>query len=96
MGTESVDQGFICWVMNDFRACAADPCALGPQRRLSQMNTPQEEHSPTGKRADRKEHWLPLLEQELKQRVGWADEAISPFARRNRAPKVKPIVRRAA
>jgi hypothetical protein len=25
--------------------------------------------------------WLPILEKEIKRRVGWADEAISPFAR---------------
>jgi hypothetical protein len=24
--------------------------------------------------------WLPALEQELRSRVGWADEAVSPFA----------------
>ena len=24
--------------------------------------------------------WLPILEKEIKRRVGWADEAISPFA----------------
>lgn len=26
--------------------------------------------------------WLAALEQELKSRVGWLDEAVSPFARR--------------
>jgi hypothetical protein len=24
--------------------------------------------------------WLPALEQELKSRIGWVDEAVSPFA----------------
>ena len=24
--------------------------------------------------------WLPALEQELRSRVGWVDEAVSPFA----------------
>jgi hypothetical protein len=32
------------------------------------------------------ERWLPVLEQELKSRVGWADEAVSPFAVRKPAP----------
>ena len=25
--------------------------------------------------------WLPILEKEIKRRVGWADESVSPFAR---------------
>jgi hypothetical protein len=59
------------------------------------MITSQQEQRPT-KAVQRKERWLPLLEQELKQRVGWVDEAVSPFARSRRAPKAKPPVRRAA
>jgi hypothetical protein len=43
----------------------------------------------TAKPETRKAQWLPVLEQELKRRIGWVDEAISPFARRLR-------VRRAA
>ena len=35
--------------------------------------------------AVRTTQWLAALEQELKSRVGWVDEAISPFARRKRA-----------
>ena len=34
--------------------------------------------------AARTTQWLATLEQELKSRVGWVDEAISPFARRKR------------
>jgi hypothetical protein len=29
--------------------------------------------------------WLPALESELKSRVGWVDEAVSPFATAMRA-----------
>ena len=32
--------------------------------------------------AARTTQWLATLEQELKSRVGWVDEAVSPFARR--------------
>jgi hypothetical protein len=35
----------------------------------------------------RKLRWLPALESELRRRMGWVDEAISPFARRRRAAK---------
>ncbi|MEA2980533.1 MAG: hypothetical protein QOF09_2356 [Alphaproteobacteria bacterium] len=31
-----------------------------------------------------KTRWLAALEQELKSRVGWADEAVSPFAGKRR------------
>ena len=34
--------------------------------------------------AGRKTRWLAALEQELKSRVGWVDEAVSPFATRTR------------
>jgi hypothetical protein len=37
-----------------------------------------------GSRAARKTNWLPALEQELKSRVGWVDEAVSPFAGKRR------------
>jgi hypothetical protein len=43
-------------------------------------------------RATRKTSWLPALERELKSRVGWVDEAVSPFAgkrRKARPPKVQ-------
>ena len=35
--------------------------------------------------AARKSNWLPALEKELKSRVGWVDEAVSPFAAQTRA-----------
>jgi hypothetical protein len=34
--------------------------------------------------ATRTTQWLAALEQELKSRVGWVDEAVSPFARPKR------------
>jgi hypothetical protein len=38
-----------------------------------------------------KTRWLPILENELRRRMGWVDEAISPFARTlRRQPKAKP------
>ena len=40
--------------------------------------------SPPGT-AVRKTRWLPALEKELKSRVGWVDEAVSPFAAETRA-----------
>ena len=36
-------------------------------------------------KAVRKTRWLPALEQALKSRVGWVDEAVSPFAAERRA-----------
>jgi hypothetical protein len=47
--------------------------------------------------AVRKTHWLAALEKELKSRVGWIDEAVSPFGgrrrSRNRARIVAPLAR---
>ena len=42
--------------------------------------------------ATRTVQWLPALEQALKSRVGWVDEAISPFAGRRAglAPRKTP------
>ena len=37
-------------------------------------------HDEPARKAIRKPRWLPALEQELKSRVGWVDEAVSPFA----------------
>ena len=48
------------------------------------------------KPASRKTRWLPRLEQILKSRIGWIDEAISPFTRRQRVVKSKPRIREAA
>jgi hypothetical protein len=36
----------------------------------------------------RKTGWLPALEKELKSRVGWVDEAVSPFATETRAARI--------
>jgi hypothetical protein len=46
--------------------------------------------------AVRKAGWLPALEQELKSRVGWVDEAVSPFAKRRRRKQAAPKVQRDA
>lgn len=35
--------------------------------------------------AARRESWLTALEKELRSRVGWADEAVSPYAIRRKA-----------
>ena len=39
--------------------------------------------------AIRPAQWLSVLEQELKSRVGWVDEAVSPFAGRRSAPALR-------
>ena len=45
----------------------------------------------TSPSAARGTNWLSALEQELKSRVGWIDEAVSPFAgRRRRGPSSRP------
>lgn len=36
--------------------------------------------------------WLPILERELRRRVGWVDELVSPFARSKPQPGVKVAV----
>ncbi len=59
------------------------------------MDLSEEEYRPTIRRR-RKESWLPLLEQELKQRVGWSDEAVSPFAQQSRMHALQADIRRAA
>lgn len=41
-------------------------------------------------RKTRKTPWLPVLENEIRRRMGWVDEAISPFARAQRPAKAKP------
>ena len=46
-----------------------------------------DESARTAVRAPR---WLPTLEQELRSRVGWVDEAVSPFAgARRQAPAIQ-------
>jgi hypothetical protein len=44
------------------------------------------------KAAGRRTRWLPALERELKSRVGWVDEAVSPFAG-VKAPARTPVQR---
>jgi len=47
-------------------------------------------HDEPARKAIRKPRWLAALEQELKSRVGWVDEAVSPFAAKARtAPTAK-------
>jgi hypothetical protein len=41
----------------------------------------------TAKTDTHKAQWIAVLEQELKRRIGWVDEAISPFARKLRVPR---------
>lgn len=55
-----------------------------------------EDDRAASKPSSRKARWLPLLEQILKARIGWVDEAISPFARKQREDRAKPGVRQAA
>jgi hypothetical protein len=46
-------------------------------------------HQATTPSAIRETKWLSALERELKSRVGWIDEAVSPFAgRRRRRTKI--------
>ena len=46
--------------------------------------------------AVRKTHWLPALEKELRSRVGWVDEAVSPFAAKRRTARAEPKIQRDA
>ena len=49
-------------------------------------------HDEPARKAIRKPRWLPALEQALKSRVGWVDEAVSPFAAKARtAPTATKI-----
>jgi transcription initiation factor TFIIIB Brf1 subunit/transcription initiation factor TFIIB len=48
------------------------------------------------RKAVRKTRWLPALEQELKSRVGWVDEAVSPFAVERRAVQTAAKIQRDA
>jgi hypothetical protein len=42
-----------------------------------------------------KSNWLPVLEKELKSRVGWVDEAVSPFAAKTRAAQTAAKIQNA-
>ena len=49
-------------------------------------------HDEPARKAIRKPRWLLALEQELKSRIGWVDEAVTPFAAKARtAPPAKKI-----
>ena len=53
-------------------------------------------HDEPARKAIRKPRWLPALEQELKSRVGWVDEAVSPFAAERRAVQAAAKIQRDA
>jgi hypothetical protein len=59
------------------------------------MTALRQNDEPSGK-AIRKTRWLPALEQELRSRVGWVDEAVSPFAAATRAAQAAAKIRRTA
>jgi hypothetical protein len=48
-------------------------------------------HDEANRTMDRPRYWLAALERELKSRIGWADEAISPFRARKRKPASAPL-----
>ena len=52
--------------------------------------------SPADKPARRKAQWLAVLETELRRRMGWVDEVITPFGRTRRRRKVRVHIRNAA
>jgi hypothetical protein len=54
------------------------------------MATQQRTNQATRK-AIRTAGWLAPLERELKSRIGWVDEAVSPFAGRSPAPEPRKI-----
>ena len=45
------------------------------------------------RRSARETRWLAALEKELRRRVGWVDEAVSPFASKSRAAQAAPKIR---
>jgi hypothetical protein len=45
---------------------------------------------------DRDTWWLSALEREIRRRIGWTDEAVSPFARRQHPRNADSEIRRAA
>jgi hypothetical protein len=42
----------------------------------------------------RKPRWLPALEKELKSRIAWVDEAVTPFAAASRAAQAAAKIQR--
>jgi hypothetical protein len=59
------------------------------------MSALPQNDEPAGTTA-RKTRWLPALEKELKSRVGWVDEAVSPFAAETRAAQAMAKIQRDA
>ena len=59
------------------------------------MSASRQDDEPAQK-AIRKTRWLPALEQALKSRVGWVDEAVSPFAVERRAVQAAAKIQRDA
>jgi hypothetical protein len=53
-------------------------------------------HDEPARKAIRKPRWLPALEHELKSRVGWVDEAVSPFAAQARTAPAAAKIQRGA
>jgi hypothetical protein len=57
------------------------------------MTALRQKEEPAGSVTE-KTRWLAALERELKSRVGWVDEAISPFAGRSRSALAPSKIRR--
>jgi hypothetical protein len=57
------------------------------------MTALRQKEEPAGTVA-RKTQWLAALEHELKSRVGWVDEAVSPFAGRSRSAQAPSTTQR--
>ena len=55
-----------------------------PEMKEVDTMTASRRKSEPARIAVRTTRWLAALERELKSRVGWVDEAVSPFARRKR------------
>ena len=51
-------------------------------------------NEPSQDSADPRASWLPVLESELRRRVGWVDELVSPFARGKRRAGAKTTAHR--
>ena len=56
----------------------------------------QDETQTRANRQRRDTWWLSALEREIKRRIGWVDEAVSPFARRQHLQKAGASIREAA
>jgi hypothetical protein len=93
-GTEAAARGWCPgWNTGRIGRCAA----VDRERLMMDVQQEAQQDAPATKRGAR---WLPLLERELKQRTGWVDEVVSPFARRlhdaQPRTRARPAVCRAA